>query len=72
MRSNTTLSIRCILSTLSVCIASISMVDVALAEFWYEDFADGTMNDAGIDWFFERDHSISPDGLQLSSPERRI
>ena len=23
-----------------------------------------------IDWFFERDHSISPDGLLLSSPER--
>lgn len=51
----------------AICVASISMVDVARAEFWFEDFTDGSISESGIDWLFSRDHSIEPDGLLLST-----
>ncbi len=67
MRTHTKLTNRCVFIALSVGLASISMVDVARSEFWYEDFTDGNLNDSGIEWLFLQDHSISSDGLLLSS-----
>ena len=64
MRPITQLCIRHVLSLLTVCFASISLVDVALAEFWYEDFTDGNLSDSGIDWTFTS-REISSDSLEL-------
>jgi len=39
----------------------------AQAEFWYEDFTDGSISDSGIDWTLTSRSTFSSDGLELNS-----
>lgn len=52
----------------AVCLVAMPMGASSQAEFWYEDFTDGNLTDSEVEWVFDRDHDISPDGLQLSTP----
>ena len=56
---------------LAAFLMAISMVGVVQAEFWFEDFTDGNISDLGAEWIHSkspRQHSISPNGLQLDNP----
>ena len=55
---------------LAIFMVSISSVHWVHADFWYEDFTDGDLNEGGIDLVFFEDHSISPNGLLLSTPHK--
>ena len=72
MGTHTRLSIRCVIMGFSFCLTTLSIVGVARAEFWFEDFTDGSPSDAGIEWSYNTDygqeHSISSDGLLASTP----
>ena len=72
MRTNTKFNVRCVFSVLSFWLVSISTYDTAVAQFWFEDFTDESLDDAGIEWDSSDDRhgrviTVSTEGLFAST-----